>query len=757
MKRQETLRVSVRVLVGFSLFPPDIMPVSMRLMALGRSGHLGRQAASAAKAETALRWCGECEGRMVEVQGRMDLFDDSATPPVIEEIKLALGEAPDEASPEHLAQAVCYGHMLCQRDDMDQVTLRVCYVSPDGEERAVFIHPMSREELRERFFAFLIPYVRWEKQLAALKEARDASIARLPFPYPDYRPGQKEMAVQVYTAITRRKRLFAVMPTGTGKSAAVLYPALKALGRGDCRQVFYLTARGTQRIAARKELDRMMDQGLVAQTLTLYAREKLCPMEEPRCHPDHCSRARGHYLRQGEAIRQALSLPCWDREELLALSDAHHVCPFELGLALCELADVVIGDYNYAFDPQVRLSRVFDSPRGVTLLVDEAHNLADRARDMLSGDISLPALMEARREAGRAYGRSAALYKAFTRLIRLMDKVEAQLAPEALEAACGALLDELSASRFPGAGDLARRLAAFLSAFRRGVGDEDYHLVWQPGPRAGRVAVINLNPAPYLREATGRLSGCVYFSATLYPLEAMRRLLGGEEDDACLALPSPFPREHLLTLQMSINTRYRAREDSLLPAARAITALYLAHPGKVIAYFPSFVYLRRVAEVIATQSPEVPLLLQERGMDEAAREDFLARFTQDDSPLLGLCVMGGVFAEGVDLPGRQLIGAAILGVGLPQVNEERGLYQARMEEAFNDGFGFAYRYPGMQKVAQAAGRLIRSEKDLGVLLLLDDRFSQRGYRQLLPEHVTMKPVRTVQDITALTRDFWENA
>ena len=480
------LRVSVRALVGFSIFPPDIMPVSGRLMALGRAGHLARQAASAARAESALRWRGECEGLRLEVQGRMDLFDGSAAPPVIEEIKLAAGEAPAEPGPDHLAQAACYGFMLCERDGFAAVRLRVCYVSPDGEERAAFSRTMDREELRERFFALLIPYARWQNRLAGIRAARDQSIAALPFPYLEYRPGQKEMAVQAYTAISRRRRLFAVMPTGTGKSAAVLYPAIKALGQGLCSQVFYLTARGTQRLAARKELDRMASRGLRARTLTLYAREKLCPMAEVRCHPDCCERARGHYLRQGEAVQEALQLPRWEREELLALAEAHCLCPFELSLALCEIADVVIGDYNYAFDPRVRLSRVFDSPRGVTLLVDEAHNLPGRAQDMLSGALSLARLAGARREAGRVSGRSSALYKAFSGLMRLMNRAEAEFEPEALEKACGALLEELGGSRFPGAGELARELIAFLSSLRRGQGDADYHLIWEPGPGRGR-------------------------------------------------------------------------------------------------------------------------------------------------------------------------------------------------------------------------------------------------------------------------------
>ena len=751
------LRVSARALVGFSLFPPDIMPVSGRLMAEGRLGHQARQAESKAKAEAVLRWAGECCGTAVEVQGRMDLYDDTANPPLIEEIKLTGDTPPEEAFQEHLAQAAVYGFMLCEKEGLPSVALRVSYVTAAGEERAAFYEEMARDALRARFFGQLIPYVRWQARLWALREARDASITALPFPYPDFRPGQKEMAAQAYTAIARRKRLFAVMPTGTGKSAAVLYPAIKALSQGLSSQVFYLTARGTQRLAPRKELDRMAEEGLKAFCLTLYAKEKLCPMEEVRCHPDFCPRARGHYLRLGGAVEEAVRAFRWEREEVMALADAHLLCPFEFSLSLCEIADVVIGDYNYAFDPRVRLSRIFDMPRGVAILVDEAHNLADRARDMLSGELSLPRLIMARREAGKAYGRGGTLYKAFTPLIRLLDKAESPFLPDRLETASGALVDILGGSRFPGAGDLARELIAFLQAIRRGVDNPDYHLRWEPRPRSGQARSINLNPAPYLRELTARLAGVVCFSATLNPLHAMSRILGGEKEDACLALPSPFPREHLLTLQYAVNTRYQAREGSLLPAARAIAALYEARPGKVIAYFPSFAYLRRVRDVIGTETPDIPLVSQAPGMDESAREDFLSRFTGDDEPLLGLCVLGGVFAEGVDLPGEQLISAAILGVGLPQVNRERALYQARMEEAYKDGFGFAYRYPGMQKVCQAAGRLIRSEHDRGVLLLLDDRFTQRGYRELLPEHIAMDRVHSIAEIHDTARDFWGSA
>ncbi len=753
--KRAALRVSVRALVAFSVFPPDIMPVSRQLMELGRQGHLARQGESRGKAEETLRWEGEAEGLQVQVSGRMDLYEAQADPPLIEEIKLSPEPPPDAPLPEHLMQAACYGFMLTQRDGIKQVCLRVSYVTRRGKITASFSVSWDRERLREAFYSLLLPWAAWQGRLLALKEERDASLLDLPFPYAEYRPGQREMAAQVYTAVARKRRLFAVMPTGTGKSAAVLYPALKALGQGLNEQVFCLTARGTQRASAQKEADRMRAQGLRAHSLVLSAKEKLCPMEEMRCHPEHCERAKGHYLRLGGAMEESLGAENWDTAFVLDLAGRHRLCPFEFSLSLCEIADLVICDYNYALDPQVRLSRVFDQPRGVTLLIDEAHNLPDRARDMLSGTLQAQRLALLRREAGKAHGRSGRLYKAYSRLL-------GQLAGDALDGrgeglldAAGALLDALGASYSPGGAGLARDLVCFLSAFRRALEEpEDYAVLHDPDKRKGGVRVLCLNPAPHLKEATGRMAGCVYYSATLSPLDAMRGLLGGGREDACLSLPSPFPQEHLLTLQLPLNTRYAARPASLLPAAKAILALCHARPGKYIAYFPSFAYLRAAEPLLRDLAPGLPLIPQEPGMDEAARADFLDAFLKDEAPLLGLCVLGGVFAEGVDLPGRALIGAMVVGVGLPQVNPERDRFRERMEEAMGDGFGFAYRFPGMHKVLQAAGRLIRSETDRGVLLLMDDRYAQRDYRELIPSHLALRRVYSIDEITSQAREFW---
>jgi DNA excision repair protein ERCC-2 len=752
----KALKVSVRALVNFSVFPPDILPVSSQAMELGRQGHLARQAESKARAETQLKWQGNLDNQPVEVTGRMDLFDVSAEPPLIEEIKLSPIKVPEAPLEEHLLQAVCYGFMLCERDQLPAVDLRVSYVTPAGHLTGEFSQRWDYERLKASFFALLLPWAAWQKRLLAHSEKRDSSLESLPFPYPDYRPGQREMAAQAYTAIVRKRRLFAVMPTGTGKSAAVLYPALKALGRGLTLKVFCLTARGTQRIAMQKEADRMLAQGLHLHALTLNAKETLCPMEQMRCHPDHCERAKGHFLRQPAALEEALDYPVWDGDFVLRTADRHLLCPFEFSLSLCEIADLVICDYNYALDPQVRLSRIFEYTRNVTLLVDEAHNLPDRARDMLSGSISIRQLREFRRDAGKLHGRKSKVYLALSRLINLLVSESAlDLSREIADGISG-VLDTLGTAFVPGSMHLARDLICLITALRRKEEqEEDYTLIHHADKANGALTVLCLNPAPHLRQATKRLSGCVFYSATLSPLGAMCSLLGGESEDACLSLPSPFPLEHLKTLQIPLNTRYKVRENSLRPAAEAIRALFYAHPGKMIAYFPSFTYLHNVMQILVESDINLPVIIQQPGMDETQRNAFLEAFTQNENPLLGLCVLGGVFSEGVDLPGSALTSAAIIGVGLPQLNEERNLFRQRMESVMGDGFGFAYRFPGMHKVLQAAGRLIRSENDRGVLLLLDDRYTQEEYSGLLPAHILMERVQSIEDIVLKTQAFWQ--
>ena len=401
----ETFRVSVRELVAFSYFPPDITPAedAERMLAGGRA-HRARQEGAGGESEKSIRHAFACLGAEVTVYGRMDLFEDGDVP-FVEEIKLS-AQAHPEPLAEHWAQAVCYGAMLSKEKPCERVRLCVCYVDEAGEALSRHEETLDQDALTAVLQSLLEPWTARALRESAYRRERDASLRALAFPYETYRKGQHELAVQVYTAIRRKKRLFASLPTGTGKSVAVLYPALKALGEGLTGKVLYLTARNTARQSPVHALERMYRQGLRARCTVLTAKEKLCPAPT-RCHPDFCPRARGHYLRQGDAVDELLACrdAVWTDERILQAANRHDVCPFELALTLVELADVVLMDLNYAFDPFAQVKRLFQHRRDMTLLVDEAHHAVERVRDSLSGALNSRELAHLRAQHGKRAGR----------------------------------------------------------------------------------------------------------------------------------------------------------------------------------------------------------------------------------------------------------------------------------------------------------------------------------------------------------------
>ena len=761
----ERLRVAVRALVEFTLKAPDInqMGGSLRDMQEGAFGHRARQANMGEdwEAEVPLELTVPVEelDASLLISGRMDAFRDGEVP-MIEEIKLWQGKHPPiEAIPAHMAQAVCYGHMLCETHGIDCVDVCVTYVTSKGAVRGQFERRMTDEECRNEFMNLLIPFVRRMKLVHEHRHARNASLHALRFPYDGYRAGQREMAVQVYTAIRLGRRLFASMPTGTGKSVASLFPALKALGEGLTGQVYYLTARTTQRQGALEAVARMHRQTLHLWTLTLDAKDKQCPART-LCHPDYCPRAKGHFLREGEAIDEMLLCDDWSPEKIRELADKYCLCPFEFSLALAELADLTVCDYNYALDPSVHIQRIFDRTSDVTLLIDEAHNLLSRVRDMLSGEVDGGRIRRLRTVVGKAAGRKHALYKAMTRVLNALDSLpvdeeaeEGRLTeiPQSLDMAANDLAEafiDAETEHFPWdevgekLTDTLSPLLGFIHAGRR---DESaYAWLWQ-GRNSRKVTAFALDVGTYFSEATERLNGVVCFSATMEPLEDMKRLLGGNEDDACFAMPSPFSRENLCIVQQDVNTRYAYREASARTIAAAIEAMVSAKPGRYMAFFPSFAFLKQVAERL-----ETPCQVQQTGMSMDERRDFLAPYVPGGEPVLSLCVLGGIFAEGIDLPGDALDGVAIVGVGLPQVNLFQETLREWYQEQLGNGFLYAYQIPGMQKVAQAVGRVIRTETDRGIALLLDDRYKQSGYRRLCPAHWQIRAGEIGEEL----KKFW---
>ena len=744
----ETIRISVRGLVEFTLHGADIRPAgSMKDMQEGMLGHKARQGLLGegweAEVPLSLTFPVDEETEML-LTGRMDAFCDGVVP-IIEEIKLWQRKDPPLLPLEaHEMQAVCYGHMLCEARGIQSVIIRVVYVDRRGKVRGEFDTPLTAEECRARFLTVFEPWVRRMRLVRRHRRERDASLRHLTFPFDSYRPGQREMAVQVYTAVKLGRRLFASMPTGTGKSIAALFPALKALGEGLTNQVYYLTARTTQRQGALEALRRMRQQPLHLWTLTLDAKDKQCPAPT-LCHPDFCPRAKGHFLRDHAAIEEMLSMDDWSPENIRAMADKHCLCPFEFALSLAEIADLTICDYNYALDPAVHIQRIFDKTADVTLLIDEAHNLLSRVRDMLSGAVDGGRIRKLRTIVGKTAGRKHALYKAMTGVLKAIDdlpipedeSVEGELTKltTSFDNACMELADafmEAQNDRFPWGEegehlrDTVTPLLSFIRARKRDT--TDYAWLWQ-GRKNKVITAFALDVASYFEEVTTMLRGVVCFSATMHPLEDMKLLLGGTEEDACFAMPSPFPKENLLIHQADINTRYRFRDAACPDIAAAIRAMVDVKPGKYIAFFPSFAYLRQVSEML-----DIPHQAQSSGMSDEERRDFLAPYVPDGDPVLSLCVLGGIFAEGIDLPGDALDGVAIVGVGLPQVNLFQETLRAYYERTLGDGFLYAYMLPGMQKVAQAVGRVIRTENDRGVALLLDDRYRQTAYRRLCPEH-----------------------
>lgn len=792
MPDESLFRVSVRELVAFRYFPPDIAPMAgVREMLAGGEAHRARQAAHAAEYETERPVRAEvaCGGYRVAVFGRMDGYRAGEVP-LVEEIKLC-GKPPDAPLPEHLAQARVYAALLAVSEGISAAEIRLAYVNEAGELVRAFCETMAREALLLFLTELLAAWLGFAAPERERRRARDESIRAAAFPFPSYRAGQRELAVQVYTAITRKKRLFASLPTGTGKSAAVLYPALKALAEGKTRQVVYLTARTTARQSPLAALERLRGQGLRARVTTVLAKEKLCPAPA-RCHPDDCPRARGHFLRQPEAIRElAATEGAWTDEVIAAAAEAHCLCPFELALTLTDLADVVLMDMNYAFDPFAQIARMFKARRGFTLLADEAHHLLDRVRESLSGSLDTRELRAYRTAQGKALGRRHAYIKAISALVKALEALqpeqsagegdeeqdggggalpvtvaraasalpdtaapgapapaepaetqrEARLyappqdAVQAAQALCEATF-ELLGGRLPlearrEANHIVRKLAPFLYAAQHF--DERYAALLSLGRRWRKLELYCLSPAEMVAQTTRGLRGAVFFSATLSPLHAMRDLLGGGEEDACFSLPSPFPPENLAVRRMRVQTRYAYREASADAVAGQIAQAVRARPGKYIAYFPSYAYLRLVHARFAGL-PLPPVLVQEGDMTEEARARFLSAFTDGEGPLLGLCVLGGLFSEGVDLPGEQLVGAVIVGVGLPTPSPRLSALQAYYEARFGDGFLYAWMIPAMQKVSQAGGRVIRTESDRGTVLLLDDRYFDTRYARLLPPH-----------------------
>ncbi|MEO3946007.1 ATP-dependent DNA helicase [Gorillibacterium sp. CAU 1737] len=699
---------------------------------------------------------GRCDGLLAPCAERETVTIDE-----IKSTSSRLDSLPEDGYPVHWAQAYCYAWMYLQAEDQERVAVRLTYIQTESGDIRRIVRERTRAEL-DAFLAELVrayaPYARMQDRHRA---ERDASIKMLGFPYGGYRKGQRELAAAVYKTHLDGCRLFAKAPTGTGKTISTLFPTVKAIGEGVLRRLFYLTAKTTTRTAAEAAFERMEHQGLRMRSVTLTAKEKLCFQDEVDCRPESCPYAEGFYDRLNAAMLDLLGNETrMTREVIEAYARDHRVCPFEFSLEAAYAADAVIGDYNYLFDPRVSLRRLWEEERRKTaVLVDEAHNLVDRAREMFSTELSKDSYLALKRafkgdETG--VGEAASALNAL--FIALRKTVPAEAKPfHVLPAPPDALPDLLAAfvqaaeQRFGMKDEDETRAELLLDAYFASrfafllleQWDERFAAVLQETREGCRLRLLCLDPSLSLQQVTKGFRSTVFFSATLTPLGYYREILGGVEEDHRLALPSPFAPEQLDAMLLPFSTRYRDRERTRGELARRLDELVRTRPGRYLFFFPSYEYLNDILSRVREYNPPTTFLVQHSGMSEGEREAFLARY-QDDTgePLAGFAIMGGIFGEAIDLVGNRLTGVAVIGVGLPQLGPERDLIRDYCTRSGKNGFDYAYAYPGMNKVLQAGGRLIRTEQDRGTLLLVDDRFLQPPYRQLLPAE--WQPLRVLR-------------
>ncbi|MDE7313808.1 MAG: ATP-dependent DNA helicase [Eubacterium sp.] len=692
---------------------------------------------------------------------------------MIDEIKGVFADISQMTEPAvvHLAQAKCYAYMYAQKKQYRRIGVRMTYVNLDTEEVRYFYIAYSFAELEEWFFSLMQEYKKWAQFQYEWRVIRQSSIKGLEFPFP-YRKGQKELAADVYRTILRRKNLFIQAPTGTGKTLTTLFPAVKAVGEELGDKIFYLTAKTITAAVAKETLDLFYQNGYRAKTVQITAKEKLCLMEETECNPDACPYAKGHFDRVNEAVYQLLhQADLFTREELLAQARAHMVCPFELCLDTASWVDNIICDYNYVFDPSVYLKRFFaEGVRGDYLfLIDEAHNLVERGREMYS----------------------ASLYKEdFLSVKKLVKKKSPKLAKELQK--CNEILlgykreceqfqyhENISAFVFA-LMRLAGEYEAFLQQYREFDGreevlelyfqvrsfldtserlDENYVVYSEHEEERFRIRLYCVDPSRNLQERLDKGKSTVFFSATLLPIGYYKSLLSTKEDNYAVYAETVFrPQQHLLLVASDVTSRYARRsEQEYERMAEYIYQTGMQKKGNYIVFFPSYKMMDDVlAQFVQKNTAQMECIVQKSGMKEADREEFLAQFAiSRDCSMIAFCVMGGIFGEGIDLKQEQLIGAIIIGTGLPQVGNEREILKQFYDKRSGSGFDYAYRYPGMNKVLQAAGRVIRTVSDVGVIELLDERFLRREYRELFPREWENCEVCTVRNVAGKLREFWD--
>lgn len=777
------IRISVRNLVEFLLRSGDLDNRyggrrEMEAMQAGSRLHRklqGRMGLSY-QAEVVLKYPVELGEILVSIEGRADGIWTEDDRTIVDEIKGTYGDVSrmEEAAPVHLAQAKCYAFIYAKQKDLERIGVRMVYANLDTEELRTFAEEYTCQELGEWFEGLMREYEKWVSFESQWKKRRNRSLQEMSFPY-EYREGQRELIVNVYRTILRKKRLFVQAPTGVGKTLSTLFPALKAMGEGLGDKIFYLTARTITRTVAGDALDIVREQQICVKSLVLTAKEKLCICEETECNPDVCPYARGHFDRINDAVYDLWTCgpDSLTREAVLAQAHKYQVCPFELNLDLALWVDVLICDYNYVFDPRVYLKRFFgESVKGSYLfLVDEAHNLVERGRSMYSARLVKEEFLEVKR---LIRGKSDVLSQALERCNRylLTLKRECETGFQRLTQIEGFsmhllhLMSEMDHFlERPISEELRKKLMEFYFEVRSFLGicdrlDENYEIYTELCEDGRfRIQLYCVRPAVNLRLCLDRGLSTIFFSATLLPVNYYKDLLTGDPEDYAVYARSPFDAgKRLLLIGTDVSSRYKRRgEEEYQRMADYILRTTKGKKGNYLVFFPSYQMLEAVFPLCLGE-PGLLCIRQDSGMDEAEREQFLEEFEKErKESLAAFCVMGGIFSEGIDLVNDRLIGALVIGTGLPMVCREREILREYFDRKGMDGFAYAYQYPGMNKVLQSAGRVIRTDEDRGVILLMDERFLNSSYQRLFPREWEQHECCRIDSVGGYLERFWGKA
>ena len=781
---EKVIRVSVRNLVEFIMRGGDIdnrTSGSMEKEAMLMGGRLHRKIqrsmGSDYHAEVPLKTVVPCDGFRLQVEGRADGIiiheEDGKKEVSIDEIKGVLRDLEHITEPVkvHLAQAKCYAHIYACQNRMQQIKVQMTYCHLDTEEIKRFVMEYTAEELEEWFNELIRQYEKWAKFQIEWEITRNASIKKTEFPFV-YRPGQRDVAAAVYRTILRRKKLFIQAPTGVGKTISTVFPAVKAVGEGLGDKIFYLTAKTITRTVAEQAFRSMKDQGLCMKVVTLTAKEKICFCEETVCNPEACPYAKGHFDRVNDAVYDMLANgDDIDRGAIERQAEKFKVCPFELSLDISTWVDAVICDYNYVFDPNAHLKRFFSegSSGNYIFLIDEAHNLVERGREMYSATLYKEDFMDLRKQVkyldGKLARRLGDVNKLFLELKRECENYQILSSVSHIVLKLMNLLTEMERFMEEPSDDETRenvlslyfQVRSFVNIYD--ILDENY-VIYSELEENGRfkIKLFCVNPAVNLQDYLDYGSGTVFFSATLLPIHYYKNLLSIEKDDYAIYAQSSFPEENMLLLQArDVSTRYTMRDSNMYRRyAKYIEKTARCKKGNYMVFFPSYKFMQEVYGQFVRSEEKIDIILQSQNMGEQEREKFLEEFDRNrDNSLVGFCVMGGVFSEGIDLTADRLIGAIIVGTGLPQVCNDREILKGYFDARGMRGFDYAYLYPGINKVLQSAGRVIRTETDRGIILLLDERFSQRQYRDSFPREWKNCQVCNAATLEDHLESFWK--